>query len=385
MESCTQTASLAQAFQSNVASVHNLRGAVEHPKFNLHLANNSSTIVGASSQPDHARFRGPHGHDGIDIVDRFAEGLETVLGRGPSRLRNADFIRLTDFCRHSGREDYGQRPRTLAVLKWTGCIDAIDGFVRDRLSDWALPYTERNLPQYVKGQQMRSLFLENQKYVLASKANDLETPEGQHLSIERDGLQFFDNKGELGRGGFGIVYHVMSRLSLKQYALKCIPRGHSFKCDQAQIQLFANELKALKGLKHKHLVKLIGSYTDHQNVGLLMTPVADMNLARYLALPDLQNSGRADCLRRFFGCLAAGVEYLHSKSIRHKDIKPLNVLVMRHTGRVLLADFGTSRNWANEPSSSSHGTVRHGYTERYCAPEVSNSAVRTLLNDDNTS
>jgi hypothetical protein len=305
------------------------------------------------------------------FMDKFVEGLDNMLGPSPRKLRDAEFIRLTDYCKHNDKwKEYGKRPRTLALLRWLGCPEAIDGFVQENMSDIALPYTERNLPRWVRGQEMRTRFLELQHFVLTNQAADLERPGGQHLNIERSGQKYFDVIKPLGSGGFGTVDHVVSRLSLRQYALKRISRGQSFARDRVAIRSFENELKSLKDLAHKHLVKLVGSYTDQDHIGLIITPVADMNLEEYLSAPEPDCPDRKNCLRNFFGCLAAGVEYLHSQKIRHKDIKPKNVLVLRNYRRVLLTDFGTAHNWSDDPGGSSSGTVHEAFTERYCAPEV---------------
>ncbi|KAF7512717.1 hypothetical protein GJ744_000284 [Endocarpon pusillum] len=108
-----------------------------------------------------------------------------------------------------------------------------------------------------------------------------------------------------------------------------------------------------------------------------MKPVADMNLATYLsATANLED--RKNCLRRFFGCLATAVDYLHSQKVRHKDIKPENILVKDRS--VLLTDFGTSHNWADDSKSSTSGTIG-AFTRRYCAPEVAAYATRNPASD----
>ena len=315
------------------------------------------------------------------LMGKFQEGLNNKLGKIPHSLRDSEFDNLTDWCVHNNEREYAKRPRTFAVLYWARCPEAIDGFVSGNFTDIYLPYTERNLPSCVKGQQMRSKFLEIQKYVLTNyeEAIQLETPGNNHLNIHNSAARFFDIQKPLGSGGFGEVYQVISRRSLKTFAVKRISRGQSFQKDRLAIQSFENELKALKKLSHKHLVKLIGSYTDELHVGLVVLPVADMNLTTYLCSAPEACPDRANCLRTFYGCLAAGVEYLHGQRIRHKDIKPENVLVLVKDRRVLLADFGTSHNWEDDAGASSSGTVREAYTERYCAPEVTGKTVRSLV------
>lgn len=147
--------------------------------------------------------------------------------------------------------------------------------------------------------------------------------------------------------------------------------------DGRNLQTFENELKNLKKLSHRHLIRLIGSYTDVSCVGLLMTPVADMHLGTFMA--EAVNIGVESTkiyLRGFFGCLARALEYLHSQSIRHKDIKPMNILVDLKNESVLFADFGTSYNWADDTSGVTNDTVG-GFTPKYGSPEAVNaSAVR---------
>jgi serine/threonine protein kinase len=92
----------------------------------------------------------------------------------------------------------------------------------------------------------------------------------------------------------------------------------------------------LKKLSHIHIVELIGSYTDPKFVGIIMSPVAEYNLKDFLELDPLP-SGARSFLRTFFGCLAAALCYLHDNRVRHKDIKPQNILVKGH--QIFLTDL----------------------------------------------
>jgi hypothetical protein len=291
--------------------------------------------------------------------------------RGP--FRDAEFEEISDLLELYGKPDWSLRPRTFAILRMIDCMDALEGFISDHFSDVSLPYSEENLPNMVKGARARDLFLRVQVLVLTPSA-EIEKNPMKHQRFARSADKYYIEKRELGAGGFGQVDLVVSRASLKSYARKRIPRGRSFKKDNEVIKSFENELKLLKLLSHKHLVKLAGSYTDPHWVTLLMTPVADMNLARYLAA-DIDIQDRQICLRRFFGCLANAVSYLHKMEVRHKDIKPQNILVKGRN--VLLTDFGTSHNWSDSTRSGTSGTVPI-LTRKYCAPEVADFAVRSM-------
>ena len=107
-----------------------------------------------------------------------------------------------------------------------------------------------------------------------------------------------------------------------------------------------------------------------------MLPVADMNLQTFLDKSDLDDTSRS-FLRPFFGCLTSALSYLHDNRIRHKDIKPSNVLI-KHD-QVYLTDFGTSLDWSGRDNSTT--LTAPPTTPRYCAPEVMAFVERNTSSD----
>jgi serine/threonine protein kinase len=69
---------------------------------------------------------------------------------------------------------------------------------------------------------------------------------------------------------------------------------------------------------------------------------------------------------------------LHKQNIRHKDIKPSNILV--HGGNILFTDFGLALDFADKTGSTTTGRV-NGMTLRYCAPEVADYEPRNTSSD----
>jgi serine/threonine protein kinase len=154
-----------------------------------------------------------------------------------------------------------------------------------------------------------------------------------------------------------------------------------------KIQEVSRELDVLKKLSHKHVVTLLGSYTQNKVLGLLLYPVAVCDLGVFLdELDENQSTHSADFeklmdrlgfagdvnhakdrLNKLYGCLANAVQYLHENDIRHKDIKPRNILLDKNDG-LYITDFGLSRDTADASSSMTDGIERGTY--KYCAPEV---------------
>jgi serine/threonine protein kinase len=153
----------------------------------------------------------------------------------------------------------------------------------------------------------------------------------------------------------------------KIYARKRIKRHREMRKEKEAFKRFETELAALKRLNHEHLVRVHGSYTDDKYVALLMSPVADYNLKVYLQRPIQKIE--MPTFRRWYGCLANAIAYLKEEQIRHKDIKPENILVKGKT--VFLTDFGTAWDWSDSKFADSvtKGSFE-AFTPRYASPEV---------------
>jgi serine/threonine protein kinase len=165
-------------------------------------------------------------------------------------------------------------------------------------------------------------------------------------------------------------------ISFREYARKRVLRNIAFGSRRMEdITRFVAEIKMLKRLKHHHVVEFVGSYTDARYMGLIMSPVAEMDLSTYLTHAD---ASKYPELRTFFGCLARALEFLHQQNVRHKDIKPHNILVNR--GNILITDFGLSFDFTDANSSTTMSMV-NAMTPRYCAPEVALQEPRNTSSD----
>ena len=266
---------------------------------------------------------------------------------------------LSETLSRIGRTPWSRVPRLYLVLYSINQTHLIGAFIDEEITDLGFPFTNRTLPHAFSDQTARQDFLEKQHLVLSTT---LEMERGtKHHHFAHDSDVPLVKLSDLGNGGFGYVDRVRSEVSFQEYARKLVPRGRTFKKDKKVLKDFENELHHLRKLSHHHIVRLVGSYTDPRFVGLIMSPVAECNLKEYL-----NGSFQPSLVRTYFGCLAVAVRFLHESCVRHKDIKPQNVLV--HRGSVLLTDFGISRDWTDAGHSTTTGPTP--MSNRYCAPEV---------------
>lgn len=204
----------------------------------------------------------------------------------------------------------------------------------------------------------------------------LRTRVPPHRHVEC-GDVFFDEKTEIDYGASARVYRVRYKGTGNVSACKEYPRG-TFMEQRANLELFATELVILRRLKHPHVVKLVASFTDESFFAIIMDPAADTSLRTWfegVSTPIAQDE--YDILQRSFGCLMSALTYLHAENVRHKDIKPSNILLKG--GTIYLCDFGISYDWTGtNPTTNNRSSPR---TEGYCAPEVMDKESKSSPSD----
>jgi serine/threonine protein kinase len=134
---------------------------------------------------------------------------------------------------------------------------------------------------------------------------------------------------------------------------------------QVKWEMYEKEVEILKTLRkeaHWHVILLLCHYNLQDKGCLVLSPLAQCNLKQYLQYPPTQ--GRRRSIAKWFGCLAKGLSVLHSQKIKHKDLKPANILI--HGENVLIADMGISHPWVDQ--STTTGTSPG--SKMYMAPEV---------------
>jgi serine/threonine protein kinase len=292
-----------------------------------------------------------------------------------TQFSESEIQQISDLLGHVNRA-WSRVPRTYIVLRISGQLHLLDTFINLGFSDhWFPVSTEGSLPECLS-YTARADFMKAQSTILTN-ALDLEKgKEGKHQNFAKGQPLPFESRVNLGFGAFGQVDKVVSLVSHKEYARKRIRRRGIFEQAQMSVKSYINELEVLKRVRHPHIIELVGSYTDSTFLGLIMSPVADCNLSEFLPIVPT-SPDKISLLRSFFGCLANAIAYLHGSEIRHKDIKPSNILIKGDN--VLVADFGLSRDSTDATRSTTEGIT--ALSPRYCAPEVADYEPRNSSAD----
>ncbi|KAG0270902.1 Serine/threonine-protein kinase [Linnemannia exigua] len=150
---------------------------------------------------------------------------------------------------------------------------------------------------------------------------------------------------EIGRGSFATVYKGHHRVTKEPVAIKSVLRS---KMTKKLFENLASEINILKGIRHDHIVALVDCRGD---------------LSQYIkrkgdgppSLPSPPGGGLHEVVvRHFLKQLASALEFLRSKNLIHRDLKPQNLLLHPSTNAkdgsgyglpvLKIADFGFARS-----------------------------------------
>jgi serine/threonine protein kinase len=201
------------------------------------------------------------------------------------------------------------------------------------------------------------------------------------------GYRYINN---LGMGGHSVVDQVRDPDTGKCYARKMFKVNRRRSLREVEIML-RQEVANIRVLEpHPHIIRVHQFVVEGKSAVIFLEPVANSGtLADYLdhlqSLPRLHEERRAGsvCLKRAFGCLASALEWMHMANfrdkpiIRHKDIKPSNILI--HDGRAIFTDFGVSKSYT-EDHTTTEGRPDF-LSKRYCAPEAADHGRRNRSSD----
>nr|KAF6472613.1 src-related kinase lacking C-terminal regulatory tyrosine and N-terminal myristylation sites [Molossus molossus] len=179
----------------------------------------------------------------------------------------------------------------------------------------------------------------------------------------------FTLQRKLGEGYFGEVWEGLW-LSSVPVAIKVIKSADMKLTDLAQ------EIQALKSLRHQRLIQLHAVCSAGEPVYIVTELMRKGNLQAFLGSPE----GRAlspPVLLGFACQVAEGMSYLEERRIVHRDLAARNVLVGDDLA-CKVADFGLARLLKDDVYSPSSGSK---IPVKWTAPEAANYRVYSQKSD----
>jgi len=159
--------------------------------------------------------------------------------------------------------------------------------------------------------------------------------DGALIRTHFKGVADFHVVGILGKGSFGSVKLVEA--NGKRYALKAVGKERVFSLGQQEHIM--NERNIMLHIHHPFIVDLYQTFQDHDYLYFLLEPSLGGEL--FSVLREKQYFKQEEA--RFFAASVVLVfEYLHSKDIIYRDLKPENLL-LDNMGYLKVTDFGFAK------------------------------------------
>ena len=164
----------------------------------------------------------------------------------------------------------------------------------------------------------------------------------------------------LGKGKFGTVSLIHNNKNF--YAMKAVRRKDAEK-QKILIKYFITERTNLLKLDHPFIMKLVRTFKNDDNIFYMTEYINGKVLSKFLENRENKEIKNVYLTQFYLSFLFTTLNYLNSKNICHRDLKPDNIMI-DEKGYLKIIDFGTSiiidKNYTNTVTGTPH----------YMAPEI---------------
>ena len=141
----------------------------------------------------------------------------------------------------------------------------------------------------------------------------------------------------IGIGGMAVVFKAVDLLKHRNVAVKVLKDDVA--ADEASVQRFINESKAVSMLSHPNIVRIYDVSVTEERKYIVMEYIDGVTLK---SLMNRRGPLSHEEILGFSEQILAALEHAHAKGIVHRDIKPQNIMVLPN-GQIKVTDFGIAK------------------------------------------
>jgi tetratricopeptide (TPR) repeat protein len=167
----------------------------------------------------------------------------------------------------------------------------------------------------------------------------------------------------IGRGGFGKTYLAKD---IKKFGEHCVIKqfapygGNDSEAEKTRFQDEARQLQRLG--EHPQIPALLAFFSEKVYLYFVQQYIEGGNLAEDLASHGVYHEAK---IREFLRDLLGILQVVHEQGIIHRDIKPYNIMRRQSDQKLVLIDFGISKQFeANGPTGTSIGSLGYSPLEQ---------------------
>lgn len=174
----------------------------------------------------------------------------------------------------------------------------------------------------------------------------------------------------IGEGGMGRILLGYTPEGERVAIKEILPE---FAADLEQRFRISQEMRFLKRLQHKAIVKIQDSFMYNDRFYIVMELVNGLNLEQYV-----QQHGTFDgpTAKDFMIKILDVLQYVHNQDVIHRDMKPSNIMV-RDNGDICLLDFGIAKDLHSQHTQ--FGTIIG--SDGYMSPEQATAGTIDARSD----
>jgi serine/threonine protein kinase len=149
----------------------------------------------------------------------------------------------------------------------------------------------------------------------------------------------YDLKTKIRKGSFATVWECERKDTGEKFAVKIIKREGLKPSDDEAVM---NEVAVVRSLEHENIVQFIDFYEEPDYFFLVMEYMTGGDVFdRIVEKTQYTEKDARDLIK----ILVKAVEYMHSKGVAHRDLKPQNLLLKskEDDADIKVADFGFAR------------------------------------------
>jgi serine/threonine protein kinase len=164
-------------------------------------------------------------------------------------------------------------------------------------------------------------------------------------------------------GGFGRTYLAEDVDKLNEHCVvkQLAPKFHGTWALKKAMELFQEEAKRLQELgKHPQIPTLLAYFEQDKNLYLVQEFIDGQNLLKEIKQRGTYSESE---IRQLLLDLLPVLKFIHERGVIHRDIKPQNIMRHQSDGKLVLIDFGASKQLTATVQTKPGTTIgSHGYS-----------------------